>query len=442
MERLFMKDLIAWKSSSNRMPLMVFGARQVGKSTTIFEFGKNNYTNVVLCNFDNNEPLKKIFDKDLNPQRIIMELEVLFGQSINKGSTLIFFDEVQDCAKAITSLKYFCEQANDYHIIAAGSLLGVAVNRKIKVKEGEKIVEKGVSYPVGKVNILNVYPMNFQEFLMAVNPQLVPMIKNCFEKNTPLSDTMHDRALELYRIYLFTGGMPKAVLDCARKNDYDYIRNTHNEILGMYYSDFTKYCTPTEAVKIREVYNSVPVQLAKENKKFQYKMVGSSARASSYEVGLHWLTSAGVIIKCHKVSEGKYPLMPYQDMLSYKVYMNDIGLLNAKSNISRNRIMTEDVANEVRGSMAENFVAQELTANGLVPYYWESDGKAEVDFVTIINEQTIPIEVKSADNTQAKSLKVFIEKYKPKYAIRISQKNFGFENNIKSVPLYAVWCIK
>jgi len=441
MERLFMKDLVAWKRNPERMPMLVFGARQVGKSTTIYEFAKNNYANVVLCNLDNNEPLQKIFDKDLNPQRIILELEALTGQTISKGATLVFFDEIQDCPKAIASLKYFCEQANEYHIIGAGSLLGVAVNRKAKTKQGEKIVEKGVSYPVGKANVLNVYPMTFQEFLLAVNPQLIPVIKKCFDDNERMPESLHDKALELYRAYLFTGGMPKAVYVYETKNDHDFIRFSQNEILGMYYSDFGKYSTPSEVVKIREIYNSIPAQLAKENKKIQYRMVGSSARASAYEAGLHWLTNAGLVIKCFTVNEGKYPLAAYQDMLSYKIYMNDVGLLNAKSNIARGRILAEDMSDEARGSMAENFVAQELLANGLTPYYWESNGKAEVDFVTIINEQTIPIEVKSKVNTQSKSLKVYVEKYKPKYAIRISQKNFGLENNIKSVPLYAVWRI-
>jgi len=429
-----MQDLIDWKKSEGRMPLMVYGARQVGKSTTIYEFGKTHYSNVALFNFEHNKPLQSIFEKDLDPKRIIPELEALAGETISKGTTLVFFDEIQECPKAITSLKYFCEKAPEYHVIAAGSLLGVTISRK---KDGE-----GTSFPVGKVNLLTVYPMTFLEFLMEINPMMIDRIKECFTADEAMPEALHSKALELYRIYLFTGGMPKAVSEYSQGKDHDFVRFAQNEILSMYHSDMGKYSTRSELIKIEEVYGSIPAQLAKENKKFQYSMIKSGARASTYETGLHWLTSAGLVIKCHKVREGKYPLAPFVDMTAYKIYMNDVGLLNAKSSVARNRILSDSISGEVKGSMTENYVAQELAAKGSTLYYWESDGRAEVDFVLQLGDRTVPIEVKSADNTQSKSLKVYASRYGPEYSIRISAKNFGFENKIKSVPLYAVWCIE
>jgi len=447
MKRLFTKTLLDWKNNPERKPLLVYGARQVGKTTNIFKFATDNYDNVVLCNFERNEPLQKVFDKDLDPKRIIMELEVLTGKTITKGSTLLFFDEIQDCSKAITSVKYFYEQAQEYHIIAAGSLLGVALNKKKKKNEKadenkNDIEKKGASYPVGKVTPMTVYQMTFQEFLMEINPQIMESIKTCFETNEPMSAPLHDKALELYRTYLFVGGMPKAVLEYSNKKSPDFVRAAQSEILSLYYSDTGKYCTPSEQIKINAVYDSIPYQLAKENKKFQYQPIGSNARAATYEEGLHWLINAGVVQKINKVNHGWYPLSNFIDGLSYKVYMNDVGLLNAKSNISFNRIMTNDLATGTKGGLAENYIAAELVANGLFPFYWESDGKAELDFVVQIGDDVVAIEGKSADNTQAKSLNLFVKKYEPKHVIRISTKNFGFEGGIKSVPLYAVWCIR
>jgi len=267
------------------------------------------------------------------------------------------------------------------------------------------------------------------------------IIGECFSTDKPMPNALHQKALELYRTYLFTGGMPKAVHEQTLGKEPDFVRLAQTEILSLYYSDMGKYSSKSEQVKINSVYNSIPFQLAKENKKFQYSVIGSGARAASYEIGLHWLRYAGLIIQVNKVREGKYPLISFTDALSYKVYMNDVGLLNAKSNVSHSRIISESVADETRGAMAENYVAAELAANGIIPFYWESEGKAEVNFVAQLGDESIPIEVKAAIRTQSKSLNVYMDKYKPKYAIRISAKNFGFENNIKSVPLYAVWCL-
>ncbi|MDR0696362.1 MAG: ATP-binding protein [Christensenellaceae bacterium] len=440
MKRLIESKLFDWKNRKDKMPLLIYGARQVGKTTTIFNFGKTNYANTVVFNFENNEPLATIFDKDLNPIRIIIELERLSGQSITKGSTLVFFDEVQACPNALTSLKYFCEQAPDYHIIAAGSLLGVALSfNKNKGKDND---DKGKgSFPIGKVEILTMYPMTFEEFLITVNPHLLNAVKECYAMNLPLLQPLHEKALELYRNYLFIGGMPKAVLEYIEKQDYDFVRIRQSEILSFYSADMAKYTTQSEQRKITTVYNSIPTQLARENKKFQYSLIGSNARAATYEIGLTWLKSAGLVLNCHKAREGKMPLAYYSDLSCYKIYMSDVGLLNAKGNAPKSLVLADELSGEAKGAMTENYVAQELTANGHIIYYWESNGKAEVDFVIQLNDCVIPVEVKSADNVQSKSLKQYVEKYTPAYSIRISGKNFGFTNGIKSIPLYAVFCI-
>jgi predicted AAA+ superfamily ATPase len=430
MKRLIEKKLIEWKTKKDRKPLLLVGARQIGKSYSVLEFGKANYTNVVLFNFETSEALKRIFDIDLEPKRIIRDLEGFSRQTISPLNTLIFFDEIQACGKAITALKYFCEQAPDYHIIAAGSLLG------------SYLVKDFVSFPVGKVDRLVMYPMTFQEFLTETNPQMIPAIEEAYENNTPL--TLHEKALELFRTYLFTGGMPKAVLEWKERQEPVFVSAVHQEILSVYVGDMGKYSSPTEQVKTRAVYDSLPVQLAKENKKFQYSLIGSNARAVHYELGLEWLNSAGLILKCQKTKKGELPVASYADLTSYKVYMSDVGLLNAKIGLPAIVILSDksQLAAEAKGAMTENYVMQEFVANGLVPYYWESDNRAEIDFVVQLNDKVIPIEVKAAENVKSKSLQVYVGKYSPAYSIRVSAKNFGFENNIKSVPLYAVFCVR
>ena len=443
MKRLIEAKLLNWKGRESKMPLLIYGARQVGKTTTIFEFGKTHYVNIVTLNFESSAQLAAVFDKDLNPERIVTELERLSAQSIHKKNTLIFFDEVQVCPNGLTSLKYFCEQALEYHIVAAGSLLGVALNRnKGKKKNGEDDDKHRVSFPVGKVEILTMYPMTFEEFLLSVNSFLLTAIRESYANDTPLSAPLHEKALELYRTYLYMGGMPKAVSEYMEKRDYDYIRICQNEIVSLYSDDMAKYTTQSEQIKIAAVYDSIPSQLARENKKFQYSLIGSHARAASYEIGLSWLKSAGLVLNSTKIREGRMPLACYADNLCYKIYMSDVGLLNAKSNAPKNLVISDALGGEAKGAMTENYVAQELTANGHTIYYWESGGKAEIDFVIQLGDYIVPIEVKSADNVQSKSLKQFVGKYSPVYSIRVSAKNFGFENNIKSVPLYAVFCIR
>ncbi|MDR0752038.1 MAG: AAA family ATPase [Christensenellaceae bacterium] len=431
MKRTIEERLFAWKNKKDRMPLIVFGARQVGKTYTIFHFGKSNFKDVVVLTFEGNTVLQKIFDLNLDPVRIIHELESFSLKKIDRD-TLVFFDEVQACKNALTSLKYFYEQMPEQPIIAAGSLLGVALTR------GE------FSFPVGKVDRLTMYPLAFDEFLNALGEDaLLNVITDCFKANTKMHENLHERALLLYQEYLIVGGMPKVVDEYINKRDFDFVRVIQQNIILGYLDDMSKYSTPAKANKTRAVYNSIPYQLARENKKFIYQLVNSSARAVAYEEGILWLNDGGLIVRVNKANEGKAPLYFYQDALSYKIYMNDVGLLTAKSNIAPALITsTLGLGGEAKGAITENYIVTALVANGHSLYYWESNGKAEVDFLVEIGGLPIPIEAKSADNVKAKSLGVFISKYEPPYSIRISSKNFGFENNIKSMPLYAAFCIK
>ena len=429
MERLIEKKLIGWKDNPSKMPLVLLGARQIGKTHTVFNFGKTHYKDVAVFNFENNNPLKAIFEQDADPARIVSELERHSLRRVTPD-VLIFFDEIQACPKALTSLKYFTENAPQYNIIAAGSLLGVAVNRE------------GFSFPVGKVDRLAMYPMNFEEFLLGRGEEkLADAIKNAFNDNMPLPQNIHKTAMDLYGIYLVVGGMPKAVLEYMEKGDFDFVRIIQRQILADYDADMIKYSAVSESVKIRAVYASIPAQLAKENRKFQYSLIGSNARAAAYEIGLRWLSDAGLIYICGKVNEGKIPLKNYADLLSYKVYLNDTGLLNCHSDLPPALVLSGKFGGEAKGAITENYIMQQLIFNELIPYYWESRGRAEIDFVLQSDTAVLPIETKSADNTKAKSLAVFVNKYGIDKSIRISSKNFGFENNIKSVPLYAAFCI-
>lgn len=430
MKRKITSNLLEWKNSPDRKPLILQGARQVGKTYTTLSFGKQHYKSCVYFNFENNSELAQIFERDLEPERIVMELSAKSGQSILKRETLIFFDEIQACERALSSLKYFNENANDYHIIAAGSLLGVAVNR-------EKY-----SFPVGKVDFINMYPLDFEEFLIALGQEnLANAIKDCFYTNTPLS--IHETAMDYYRKYLLTGGMPSVVVQYIDKQDFDFVKAEQKNINDAYIADMAKYATPHETTKIMAAFESIPAQLAKENKKFQYKVIKTGAKANQYETPIDWLKSSGIIIKCHKVTEGNLPLKAYCDFSSFKLYLTDIGLLTSKFDIPANIILSGNTHfDRFKGALAENYAAQALVTNGHNIFYWESSGKAELDFVMQDKDgNIIPIEVKSGEHTKAKSLGVFCSKYQCDYSIRISGKNFGFENGIKSVPLYAVWLI-
>jgi predicted AAA+ superfamily ATPase len=392
------------------------------------EFGKRHYGNVVYLVFENNERLREIFGADCDVNRIITGLEAFSRQTISKENTLIIFDEIQACEAALTSLKYFCENAREYHIACAGSLLGLAVNR------GK------YSFPVGKVDLLHMYPMNFEEFLTEVNPYMIPLIRKSYESDSQFA--LHEQALELYRTYLVVGGMPEVVSKYIETKDFDYTKVKQFSIFETYIADMAKYATGAEYLRHKETYNSIPYQLAKENKKFQFNLIQSGARSKNYADSLLWLQAANIVLQCTKVREGKHPLAFYADALSYKIYMSDVGLLTAKSEYSPASIIADiNLGGEAKGALCENYVAQELTANGHALYYWESQGTAEVDFILQKDGKVIPAETKAAEHVKAKSLNQFVKKYDIEYSIRISAKNFGFENNIKSVPLYAVFCI-
>ncbi len=430
MERKFTQQLLKWKNSASRMPLIVTGARQVGKTYGLLEFGKAHYKNVVYLNFENFSELHEIFERDLNPVRIIRELSVKKGEPIFPDATLLIFDEVQACERALTSLKYFCEDAPQYHIAAAGSLLGVTLNRS------------KFSFPVGKIDRIVLYPLDFEEFLWTLDRKSgAELIRECFETNSKF--TAHTDFLDLYKLYLLIGGMPQIVREYVKSKDFDIISVLQHNINDAYIADMVKYAQPTETNRILAAFNSIPAQLAKENHKFQYKIIKTGARAYEYEAPLDWLQAAGIVRKCVKVTEGKFPLELFAQHNSFKAYLTDAGLLSSKYSLPRNVLLSDFSGfDTIKGALAENYVFVALNQNGYEPHYWESEGKAEVDFIfQDRNGKIIPVEVKSSENNRSRSLNLYVAKYKPDYSIRISAKNFGFENNIKSVPLYAVFCL-
>lgn len=431
MYRKVIRFLEDWQNSPHRKPLILQGARQVGKTYSILEFGRTHYDNVAYFNFETNPKLNETFDENISPDYLIPILSHIAGQTIVREKTLIVFDEVQLCERALTSLKYFCEDAPDYHIIVAGSLLGVAVNRA------------RFSFPVGKVDMKTLYPMDIEEFMLAMGEEtLVQQIRQCFDANTPLPSALHEAALMLYRQYLVVGGMPECVLQFIETKDYILIRHTQDTILASYLNDMSKYNTLNEIKKTRLTYDNITVQLSKKNTRFQYKLIKKGGRASEFENAIEWLTLSGIVSQIYKVEQIKKPLENYRDIDSFKIYVSDLGLLCAKKDLAATDILyMVDEINDFKGGMTENYVNTHLTINGYKTYYWESNRGAEIDFIIQRDTHIIPIEVKAADNTRAKSLKLYMDTYKPAYAIKLSTKNFGFEDNKKIVPLYAVFCI-
>ena len=431
MYRKIMGFLEEWKESPHRKPLILQGARQVGKTYSILEFGRTHYDNVAYFNFETNPKLNETFEENISPDYLIPILSRIAGQTIVKEKTLVVFDEVQLCERALTSLKYFCEDAPKYHIIVAGSLLGVAVNRA------------RFSFPVGKVDMKTLYPMDMEEFMLAMGAEaLVKQIRKSFETDTPMPSALHDAAMQLYRQYLVVGGMPECVMQFAETKDYILIRHTQDTILASYLNDMSKYNNLNEIKKTRLAYDNITVQLSKKNTRFQYKLIKKGGRASEFENAIEWLCLSGITSQVYKVEQIKKPLENYRDIDTFKIYVSDLGLLCAKKDLAATDIlyMVEEL-DDFKGGMTENYVNVQLTINGYSTYYWESERGAEVDFVIQREGKLIPIEVKSADNTRAKSLKIYMDMYKPEYAIKLSAKNFGFEDNKKIVPLYAAFCI-
>jgi predicted AAA+ superfamily ATPase len=425
------KHLAEWKNSPYRKPLILQGARQVGKTYSILEFGREQYENVAYFNFETDPLLGKTFDESIDPGYLISVLSRISKQTIIREKTLIVLDEIQLCERALTSLKYFCEKAPDYHIIVAGSLLGVAVNRE------------RFSFPVGKVDMKTLYPMDMEEFFLACGEsELVAQIKTYFQNDIPMPTAMHEAALFYYRQYLVVGGMPDCVNNYIETKDFILVRHTQNMILASYLNDMSKYNSNNEIKKTRLVYDNITVQLSKKNTRFQYKLIKKGARAAEFENAIEWVALSGIATRIYRVEHPQKPLGNYTDIDSFKTYVSDVGLLCAKKNI-----IAEDVLylskelDDFKGGMAENYICSQLTANAYKSYYWTSERSAEIDFIIQRNGKIIPIEVKSSDNTKAKSLNVYMNMHKPEYAIKLSTKNFGFSDGVKIVPLYAAFCV-
>jgi len=430
MKRKIESRLLEWKNNStDRMPLILNGARQVGKTYILREFGERYYKNVVYVNLETNTVVASYFNEDIAPEKIIQFLEATVNMEIVPGETLVILDEIQTCERALTALKYFCEEAPAYHITAAGSLLGVAVNR-------EKY-----SFPVGKVNTLTMYPLDFEEFLWAMEENLLcNEIKDCYRQMNPMVEGLHQKAIEQYRMYLIIGGMPAAIKGFLKNKKLLDVPNVQSEILNNYSADMAKYATNADSVKIRACFNSIPAQLAKENRKFQYKVVKKGGTSSIFGVSIEWLFLAGIVLKCQKVEHGYEPIATYADLSAFKLYMGDVGLLVMKSGLSHQTVLS-GADNTFMGAVTENYVAQQLVAKNENLHYWESDYLAELDFVIQRSDGVYAIEVKKGEHIKSKSLTIFRNKYNPEAAIRFSLKNFGETDQVKSIPLYAVFCL-
>ena len=430
MQRKLEKRLLEWKNKGpKRMPLIINGARQVGKTYILRQFGEHHFKNVAYVNLEANLAVATYFEDDISPHKIIRYLEVSLGEKIVPNETLIILDEIQASERALTSLKYFYEEAQEYFVAAAGSLLGIAINRE------------HYSFPVGKVETLTLYPFDFEEYLWARQKHLLcDEIQLSFNTNQPLPEALHRESIELFREYLVVGGMPACINAFLENKSFLDLQIIQSAILDNYIADMAKYSSTTESVKIRACYNSIPAQLAKDNKKFQYKVVQRGGSATLFGASIEWLIQAGVVLKCQRINAGVEPIAVYVDLSAFKLYMGDVGLLVAHSGIAQQTVLSGE-ANIFMGAVTENYVAQQLVTKGYDLYYWESSGTAEIDFVLQKEGLVIPIEVKKGEHVRSRSLNIFIQNYKPASSIRLSLKNFGEIDGLKSVPLYAAFCI-
>lgn len=437
MERKLYKNLIDWKENNITMPLMIIGARQVGKTYTIKEFCEKEFQNYVYINLFEEENIVELFKQKISITEKIKLLKIIIKDSkkidIDFENTLIFFDEIQESEEIISALKYFNESETPYKIICAGSLLGVKLNRMEK------------SFPVGKVDMLNMYPMDFEEFLIAsMGKEIVEIIQEHYNNNEPIVDIMHNELISLYRLYLCTGGMPASVENILSNNKdiLKYNTNILKNIIKGYLNDMKKYVKDsTETVRITNIYTSIPSQIGNKSSKFQYSKVRSGARSKNYETALQWLLSSKLVSKICMLKSIQIPPEVYKDEETFKLFLSDVGILMSLLDINfEDIILDKDIL--YKGDIAENYVLQQLNVNFENVYYWKNSNTAEVDFIVNTKDGLIPIEVKASNNVSSKSLKMYANQYNPKYAIRISTKNFGFANGIKSVPLYATFCIK
>lgn len=426
MYRSAIKKLKEWKNKEDRKPMILMGARQVGKTWIMKEFGKNEYAKVAYISFYNNERMNDVFDMDFDIDRIIMNLNIESGVSITPNDTLIILDEIQNAPKALESLKYFCEDANEYHVIAAGSLLGVAVH-------------ENVSFPVGKVDMLDLYPFSFREFLLAMDEKSLVMALD--SKDFSIIDNFSDKFLFWLKNYYYIGGMP-AVVDSFRRNkDYVKTRQIQKDILRQYEQDFGKHVDAKNLPRIRMVWQSIPIQLAKENKKFFFRQIKKGARSSDFEIAIQWLMDSGLIYKVNRVNEPHMPLKAYINMSAYKLFILDIGLLGALSDLPAKTILEKDeIFVEFKGAFTEQYVLQQLICDTqYTPYYYGTDKSTfEQDFMIQMEDRIVPIEVKAEGNVYSQSLKAYCEKYHPKKAIRFSTLKYVDQGWMVNIPLYAI----
>lgn len=426
MYRIAIEKLYKWKNSKRRKPLIIEGARQVGKTWLMKEFGKQAYADTVYINFDSNSRMADLFSADLDTDRLIMGLELYAGRKINPENTLLIFDEVQEVPRALASLKYFYENAPQYHIVCAGSLLGIALHQ-------------GTSFPVGKVDFLKLYPLSFSEFLMATgNERFAELLKNQdYEMITSFKQTY----IDALKHYYFVGGMPEAVQSFAENKDFNEVRAIQKRILAAYEQDFSKHA-PNEIVpKIRMLWNSIPSQLARENKKFIYGLVREGGRAREYETAIMWLSDCGLVHKVSRVNAAGIPLKAYEDLKAFKLFIVDVGLLGCMTGLRQRTLLDgDDLFVEFKGALTEQYVCQQLkTIEDLGVYYYTNDrGSCEIDFVVDTGEQIVPIEVKAETNLRAKSLKTYRERFEPEFSVRTSMADYKKEDWLLNLPLYAI----
>lgn len=434
MYRDVIEDLIRWKNKVNRKPLLLTGVRQCGKTYIVEKFAREYFKSYVYVNFESSEHIPDIFEYDFDVKRILKELEQHYKTKIVPGKTLVFFDEVQVSPRAITSLKYFCENMNELHLVCAGSLLGVAIKRE------------RVSFPVGKINRLRLYPMSFKEFVLANGREDLIEVFRDWPTDRPIPDLYKIPMEKLLKEYYIVGGMPEAVKTWVQTHDVEEVEEIQKTILSDYADDFSKHAPANEVPKIRWIWDSVPVQLAKENNKFVFSHVKEGKRAAELEDALQWLQDAGLVVRSELVEKPELPLAGFADKTAFKVYMSDVGLLRTKSGVSAKTILEEGGAyDRFKGAFAENYVLTELLAAGKEPYFWRSGNTAEVDFIFENDGEIIPVEVKSADNTQAKSFRLFCKKFEPRIGFKLSLKNIAENPCEKTIminlPLYLGWNI-
>ncbi len=423
MERKLFSKLENWKDKKKRKPLIIQGARQVGKTWIMKEFGKRYFKNTVYINFDNNDVMKKVFQIDFDISRIVSAIKIEYGKSFNANDTLIIFDEIQEAPEALASLKYFYENAPQYAIIAAGSLLGVALHQ-------------GTSFPVGKVDFIQLYPLDFQEFICACGEnELAKLLESDDLKNINAYSVKYT---ELLKRYYYIGGMPEVVQTYLDTDDYNEVRQIQRNLLKYYEEDFSKHAPKEVVPRIMMVWNSIPAQLAKENRKFIYGCVREGARAKDFELAIQWLEDAGLIIKNYRVSKPDIPLIAYMEINNFKMFMLDVGLLGAKCSITAKVLLDGcKIFEEFKGALTEQFVAQQLKSSDRELYYYStSNSSGEIDFVIQQEMKCIPIEVKAEENLHAKSLKAFCDKFKPEMAIRSSMSDYREQEWMINVPLY------